>query len=103
IQESVVLGGSLSGVYYASGTHLWNAANLRNNGGGFMEGGGHNMNRYCQDACTRTGASTGWCQEHCGHAAGGDPEAGGVITFSHHVTGYSTEPRVLHTASGGSG
>jgi hypothetical protein len=116
IQEARVLGGILSGAYYASGTHLFSSNNLA--GGAntipnlapssppYPVGLSHNMNVYCANACASqpqqaatvvslVGTPLGrFCVEQCGHFQGADPErpdgAGGPTrrVWTHNMIGF---------------
>jgi len=101
-QETMVLGGVLSGAYYASGTHLQAGANLAGagDGGGAPDPTGlfsYNMNYYCTNACQQWATSfsgsaqANWCNHHCG-AAGYTESDNPTADWSFLVASYSVRP-----------
>ncbi len=98
-QEAMVLGGQLSGAYYASQTHVMTSdfgntkalkalPEMPTNGSGdtaFSYDGAQNMNVFCSAACQAYGA---WgnqaCDEHCGFSSQGQDGF-----WTHHITGWT--------------
>ena len=78
-QEALVLGGVLSGAYYASGTHVRGAtsgSDTKNTDLAATVAGVStaavdtvNMNIFCETACTASGEGK-WCDEQCGKGHG---------------------------------
>jgi len=99
-QEATLLGGVLSGAYYASGTHLADSSNLEPAPSGFVypDGNGsnytNNMNVFCQQACIKAHAGdTGYCNAECGFSGmpglnmGSDPGNSGFLWFAFGIAG----------------
>ncbi len=90
-QEAMVLGGVLSGAYYASGIHLSSTTGLNTDTSNGVPsppvGLSHNMNYFCASACaigTSNGSSSNpgeFCIENCGHyQEHTDPISGGYTS-----------------------
>lgn len=69
--ELTVLGGVLSGAYFASPTHLRNdpvPAAVHQDSGFTLRQHTFNMNFYCSEACKfKAGADNPWCDQNCGY------------------------------------
>jgi len=88
-QESMVLGGQLSGAYYASQTHV-RAGDFAASGGkledpptGVAATDAQNMNIFCEAACKAHSASNDGCAEHCGVG-----KSGSDYGWYYHVAGW---------------
>ncbi len=95
-QEAMVLGGQLSGAYYASQTHVQSSdfgstKSLRelpsNPPSGYTFSQAQNMNVFCGWACKAFNGAA-WseeeCDKHCGLSSSGDD--GG---WTHHISGWT--------------
>jgi hypothetical protein len=120
-QEVQVLGGQLSGAYYASGSHIQNSANLAvaTDGSGAPDPSNsplnadwsHNPNYYCVTACSMAGGADDLCRGRCGIVSSGStgepyPGSGMVPLFTSAApSGYpdTTEPPASVSVSGGNG
>lgn len=93
MQEARVLGGVLSGAYYASGTHLSEPelANISTYGRvlhGVDIYNTHNMNIYCSAACAAGGLNPAYCAVACGHGAGVGEKSSPTQIWSAGIQGY---------------
>ncbi|MCC7440631.1 MAG: hypothetical protein IT285_03295 [Bdellovibrionales bacterium] len=100
VQEAMVMGGVLSGAYYAGGVHLWSLSNvaLATDGNGAPDpnaqlGLVHNMNMYCRDSCVKyvgggapTAAHEEMCTIQCGHMwPASEPDNSFSTSIQYHV------------------
>lgn len=109
IQEAQVLGGVLSGAYYASGSHANKSSpNLAPASGSHTHTdlATHNMNIYCAHACRAhlgapfTNAKEVYCENHCGHV-GARPHPTTYVAGNQPASGIShwSEPGGVGTGS----
>lgn len=89
-QEALVLGGVLSGAYYASGTHVKGGENTLP---ALIDGAAPafvdtvNMNIFCYNACSTTGTGGIACEEQCGKGPGNVFNTTGRVS---HYSGIQT-------------
>jgi len=99
-QEAMVLGGQLSGAYYASQTHVQSSdfgdaralKSIPTLPTGYSFGGAQNMNVFCGAACMSSSnrQSAGWsaeeCNQHCGLGNASDTDA-----WTSHIAGWTSK------------